>query len=610
MMKLFKRRSFLKNARFASVAFGLHLAGCSSCLHGGGWNSLHPEIHHLGVADFPEWDVFRDRTPEGRELSVSLGGMQLDGVSSLLIYQNDVKESWELRLNGHRLGNLFTIEQAQVTPFSIQPEWVREDDNTLSILAPKAIDDIEVGDIRWSPMALEQALSDATVHVEVREKGLPIPCRLTIADERGALFPVHPLPDQPLAVRPGVIYTGDGHARFGLSEGTYTIYASRGFEYSVDRRTVEIVAGVDQIVQLDLRREVDTQGWIAADTHIHTRTFSGHGDARIDESMLSIAGEGIELAVATDHNHHTDFTEPARKMGVSRRFTSVIGNEVTTKTGHFNIFPVQSGSPLPDHSRTNWVALVDSMRQTSGVKVIILNHPRNIHNEFCPMDEELFNVQTGVHQFAKAFSFDGIELVTSAALQNDLMRVFRDWFALLNRGHRLVGVGSSDTHDISRYILGQGRSYIRCGDTNPSAISVEEACHSFLDGRVLVSMGLWVNMRVDGRFEVGDVATDLPDMFEVEIEVQGPSWVAADEVSLYLNGKLIRQIPVEPDLHRIQKALVQWTLPKPDKPAYLVAMAQGPGVKEPFWVIPRPYQHKTLDYTPRIIGATNPVWID
>jgi hypothetical protein len=226
------------------------------------------------------------------------------------------------------------------------------------------------------------------------------------------------------------------------------------------------------------------------------------------------------------------------------------------------------------------------------------------------MDEELFNVQTGVHQFAKAFSFDGIELVTSAALQNDLMRVFRDWFALLNRGHRLVGVGSSDTHDISRYILGQGRSYIRCGDTNPAAISVEEACHSFLDGRVLVSMGLWVNMRVDGRFEVGDVATDLPDVFEVEIEVQGPSWVAADEVSLYLNGKLIRQIPVEPDLHRIQKALVQWTLPKPDKPAYLVAMAQGPGVKEPFWVIPRPYQHKTLDYTPRIIGATNPVWID
>lgn len=593
-----------------ALVFGVMGAGSSACLLGASWSDLHPEIHHLGVANFPEWDVFENRTPEGRELSVSLGGLHADGVSTLLVYQDDVKESWELRLNGHRLGKLFTIEQAQVTPFAVQPEWIQDDVNTLSVHAPKAIDDIEIGAIRWSPEPQDRALHDATIRVEIREEGVKIPCRLTVADERGALFPVHPLPDQLLAVRPGVIYTGDGHARFGLPEGTYTLYASRGFEYGVDRQTLKVVKGIDLNIQMNLRREVDTRGWIAADTHIHTRTYSGHGDAGINEGMLSIAGEGIELAVATDHNHHTDYTQPAEKMGVNRHFTSVIGNEVTTKTGHFNAFPILPGSPLPDHSRTNWVALMDSMRQTPGVKVIILNHPRNIHNEFCPMDAELFDVETGAHRFANAFTFDGIELVTSAALQNDMMRNYRDWFALLNRGHRLVGVGSSDTHDISRYILGQGRSYIRCEDADSSSISIEEACHAFLDGRVLVSMGLWVNMRVEDRFEVGDTATDLPESFKVEVRVQGPSWVVADEVSLYLNGERIRHQSIEPNLHRIEKSRVQWAIPRPDKPAYLVAIAQGPGVEEPFWVIPRPYQHKTIDYTPRIIGSTNPIWIE
>jgi hypothetical protein len=33
-------------------------------------------------------------------------------------------------------------------------------------------------------------------------------------------------------------------------------------------------------------------------------------------------------------------------------------------------------------------------------------------------------------------------------------------------------------------------------------------------------------------------------------------------------------------------------------------------VTKPYWEIPRPYQHKTNKYVPRILGATNPVWLD
>ncbi len=576
-----------------------------------GWVDLHPEMHHLGIPGFPEWDDFSGRSPEGRTLNLDLAGLDPANESTLLVFQNDVKERWEIKLNGHSIGTLFPIEQAQVTAFSIQPQWLRKDVNKLTVHAPKAVDDIEIGRLRWFPAAPHLALNSATIHVQVSETSSNqfIPCRITLVDEQKALFPIHPMENQNLAVRPGTIYTGNGKATFGLPEGTYHLYASRGFEYNVAQRKLVVKSGQDQDIHLRIQHEVDTQGWIACDTHIHTRTFSGHGDALIKESMLSIAGEGIELAVATDHNHHTDFREHAQQMDVNNEFTSVIGNEVTTKAGHFNAFPILPNTPPPDHLQTNWMDLMSSMRQTPGVKVIVLNHPRNIHNQFSPMSSDLFDADTGEHQWAKAFTFDAIEVVTSAALQTDLMRLYLDWFALLNRGHRLVAVGSSDTHDISRYILGQGRSYLRVDDSDPANISIEEACNAMLDGRVLVSMGLWVNMKVEDQFEVGDTASGLQENIQVEVRVQGPSWIAADEVSLFLNGERIRHQSISPRTQPIEKALVRWEIPRPSRDSYLVAIAQGPGVKEPFWVIPRPYQHESIHYTPRVIGSTNPIWL-
>jgi hypothetical protein len=48
-----------------------------------------------------------------------------------------------------------------------------------------------------------------------------------------------------------------------------------------------------------------------------------------------------------------------------------------------------------------------------------------------------------------------MEVITSAAMQSDIMQLYRDWFALLNRGYRLTAIASSDTHDVARFILGQ-----------------------------------------------------------------------------------------------------------------------------------------------------------
>jgi hypothetical protein len=123
-------------------------------------------------------------------------------------------------------------------------------------------------------------------------------------------------------------------------------------------------------------------------------------------------------------------------------------------------------------------------------------------------------------------------------------------------------------------------------------------------------MGLLTHLRVEERFEVGDLATKLPSKVTARIQVLGPRWVDATRVVLYGNGLPIWESEVESAPNAITKADLKVQLPKFNHDIHLVAIATGPGVTKPFWEIPRPYQHKSKEYVSRVIGATNPIWLD
>ena len=91
---------------------------------------------------------------------------------------------------------------------------------------------------------------------------------------------------------------------------------------------------------------------------------------------------------------------------------------------------------------------------------------------------------------------------------------------------------------------------------------------------------------------------------DVQVEVPGPSWTTVKVVELYQNRKCI-----EDGSKPGEKATIRWEVDALDEPSYLVAVARGPAVEEPFWTIPRPYQHATIEYQPMVIGATNPIWV-
>ena len=567
---------------------------------------------HIGTPGVPEWREFAGREPVGMNHRHTFKAKANDELSTLLIWQDDVKNGgWQIRLNGKGLGRLATYETKVVHTLEVPSGTLLDGENVLEIIGPKSIDDIVLDRMELHLGNLADCLSGGGLKVAVTEDGQPVPCRITIVDADGFLVPLLVKPDPSKAVRPGVVYTMDGSVSANLRPGQYTCYATRGFEYSRATQTVEIKGGAMEELKMSITREVPMPGYVSCDTHIHVRTFSGHGDSTAEERIPTIAGEHIEFAVATDHNVHADYRPFQKNVEAEAHFTAVIGNEVTTSAGHFNIFPIDVGHKPADHKTSDWQVLMQRMRSTPGVQVVQLNHPRNVHSNFSPTSAEHFNYSTGRNLRGPQWSFDAFEVITSAALQDDLHRLFRDWFGVLNHGHRITGLGSSDTHDVSRYILGQGRTYVACDDTNPSLIPVDQLCRNLRAGKALFGMGLLADVKVNGRYGVGDLATKLGQQIEIKALVYGPSWAGAESVALYLNGEKVRETKLEGTQGKGGlQAEARFVLPRPRHDAWLVVVARGPMIDEPCWELPRPYQHKGIDLDTGIIGASNPVWLD
>jgi hypothetical protein len=86
--------------------------------------------------------------------------------------------------------------------------------------------------------------------------------------------------------------------------------------------------------------------------------------------------------------------------------------------------------------------------------------------------------------------------------------------------------------------------------------------------------------------------------------------VKADRLELYANGEKIYDEPIVSRAGTVIKADFSLSLPRPKHDAWLVAIASGPGVREPYWPISRPYQPNRGDWDPRLVGSTSPIRLD
>ena len=96
----------------------------------------------------------------------------------------------------------------------------------------------------------------------------------------------------------------------------------------------------------------------------------------------------------------------------------------------------------------------------------------------------------------------------------------------------------------------------------------------------------------------------------VSIEVLGPKWMDADKITLFANGKKIRESAINRKVNQVPKWKGSWSLPATAGDYSLVAIAEGPGKDLPFWKIAKPFQKTSPAWTPGVIGSTGAIWID
>lgn len=602
------------------------LSGTLNQAHAEPPRTLTASPRHLRNIGEREWDTFPE-IAGGRQLTQTFQSTANNGEVTLRVQQRDIKQDWRVLLNDQPLGKLVRDENPMVVHFAVPPDRLRDGDNQLVIESSSdRPDDIEVGPITLISQPPAELLRQAELQVRILDSssGRTIPGRITILTADGVLQELGNQSTESMAVRPGVVYCL-GQARLQLPSGEFTIHAGRGLEWSVATARVELKADSLTMLDLVITREVDTSGWVACDTHVHTLTHSGHGDATIEERMLTLAGEGIEFPIATDHNKHIDYRPVSERLGTSSYFTPVVGNEFTTRLGHFNIFPISPDAAVADQTRTTWDELFEQIHETPGVEIIILNHPRDVHSGFRPFGPAHHLAIAGRNLDGWTLKANAMEVVNSAAQQTDINRLLADWMALLNSGHRITPVGCSDSHDVARHFVGQGRTYIRMDDTDPGHLDREAAIASLRAGKVHVSCGLLIDLQVcpvrspNHSRGPGELVSTRDRSVEAIITVSGPSWTeGVSEIELYQNGRLIRSVDVSatrritgrPEATGGILARRTFTLRDLPHDVTLIAVARGPAVKDLFWPIAKPYQPTATHWDAQAIAVSGAVYVD
>ena len=556
------------------------------------------EVHHLGNDDVEDWaDVAV--SPEGSRLDLEFEAVANSHEVILSVLHQDIHNLWTIVVNGEAVGTLVQTADRGTYPYPLPKGVLKDGVNTISFQPDDPADDILLGEVRifWATVAEHYQLGRLEVSV-VGPVGEPLPVRITIEPKEGPLPEIFDVVGNHTAVRPGVVYVGDGHATFSVPGGHYTVTASKGVEWGLDQAQVDVVFGSEESIHLAVEREVDTSGYISADTHIHTVTFSGHGDATIEERMVTLAAEGVELAVATDHNHNIDYRPWQEEMGFNPFFTSVIGNEVDNELGHYTAFPLDVDDEVPQTRGKDWTETMREMR-AKGAKVILLNHPRWPAIDTGPFGKTTLNRHSGRRVVNTPFLFDGIEVINATDLKVDPLYIVQDWFALLNHGELLVGVGSTDSHTVGEHV-GKGRTYIASSTDDPANLDVDALSDALLEGRASISLGIFCDVLVNGQAGMGDQVEPEDGVLDVALTVRSPAWVTPRSAIVYLNGVEAARMDFGEQEEGPFAMTAEFRIPAPAFDAHLVCVVVGDGEEAAFWPTME-------DYT---FGATNPVWID
>jgi hypothetical protein len=324
-----------------------------------------------------------------------------------------------------------------------------------------------------------------------------------------------------------------GETRVPIAPGDHTIWASRGFEYETDKLVVTLGAGEERVWAPVVTRVVDTAGWIGADFHLHSE-WSVDSNVPLAMRVLACSAEGIEYAVATDHDVITDYSV---ELPPSLEGRLLIGQGVETSTarfGHINSWPrvqdkSKAGRGSPRWQGLEFGPLMDLLAPEDAGRIVQINHGRG--NKGSQTFTQLTYDPTDPDPTLIAdFRFNAMELFNDGGgAMNELLV---DWFSFINQGLSVAGTGVSDSHSLSAR-CGHARTWVEVPSDDLSTLTPAVADQGVLLRRTIASNGPFITLEARPNNTV-------------HVRVAGPSWMPIETIRIYADGVVDTNIAVPP----------------------------------------------------------------
>lgn len=413
------------------------------------------------------------------------------------------------------------------------------------------------------------------------------------------------------------LFGAPGGGRWDVPPGTWEIDVTRGLEYAPFSGEIEVSSGQDVVLDVVLERVVDTSGYLSMDGHVHSGP-SPDSPVDVPTRLRTLAVEGVEVAVSSDHEAILPWEPWLEASGVDGHVRSVLGSEVTPPIPeHINAWPFPATPDVaPRGDFVQWYGMdleeIFAAIRARGAQVISLNHPRLGCNWLCLIgydritgeptvdDPTIFGFEPDAELWS--WDFDAVEYQNDPSpvlvdpARPDATGLFEDWMSFQNHGRRITALGVTDVHGFDAQ--GVPRNWFEAPTDDPTAFEDGMLVDAILGGRSLVSTGAFARVAI-GDATMGDTVTVDGDV-TLSLRVEALEEIDVTHVTVFANCDEVMTVATD-DPYAVVKLDTELSFAL-ESDAHVVVLGWGADL------LPRNLPQFDPAGVPRF--TTNPIFVD
>ena len=308
-----------------------------------------------------------------------------------------------------------------------------------------------------------------------------------------------------------------GEVSTPLPSGRYRVAATKGIEWSIDAKVVDIGAGRVTDVELAPRHVVPTPGVLGCDLHVHARP-SFDTPVTPEDRVLSLVAAGIDFAVPTEHNIVGDYASASRRSisrASSLSVTGRRGHDLQPGLRSLRRLPVPAGHDVPPFKHTNMNAIFRAVRDGRPEPLLPAEPPAAAQGHRLLRQHRLRPEAARARASTMRIDFDGIEVYNgydderpervdagpARLLGASQLRVALHRDGQQRLAPHPVSLGGLPAHD------GDGRSARRRPTRTSEAVDPLAVVANIKKGHAVVTSGPMIELELGGAHPGDEVMT-------------------------------------------------------------------------------------------------------